>query len=147
MSRFRTLQMALTTGLAVVSGAASSQDRGTDAERCAALIQAAVPGGQVVSAGIPASDATFASGIDVLPALSRLPFPGPLCRVALKLSPVPASDIRAEVWLPLGDRWNGKLLEAGNGGFGGSLSDPMLTMRHAATRGYAAAGNDMGHPR
>ena len=138
-------RQALATGLAMVSGLAASQERGADGDRCAALIHAAVPGGQVVSAGIPASDATFASGIDAIPALSRLPFPGPLCRVALKLSPVPASDIRAEVWLPLGEHWNGKLLEAGNGGFGGSLSDPMLTMRHAATRGYAAAGNDMGH--
>lgn len=132
--------LAALASLAFVPGA-RAQDAGA---RCAALAHAPLAGGKVLSAGLSGADAMFDSGLAFTP-YPRLPVPGPLCRVALRLSPVAGSDIRAELWLPLAPRWNGKLVEAGNGGFGGSLSDPMVTMRHAVLRGFAAAGNDMGH--
>ncbi|WP_374595736.1 tannase/feruloyl esterase family alpha/beta hydrolase [Sphingosinicella sp.] len=113
--------------------------------RCAALEGMSLTEGKVIAAGIPAAGTTFDSGLPLFPGAERLPFPTPLCRVELSLSAGPGSGVHAELWLPTEGRWNGKLVEAGNGGFGGSLADPMVTMRHAVLRGYAAAGNDMGH--
>jgi hypothetical protein len=120
-------------------------DAPTSEARCAALAGMSLPEGKVVAAGIPPAGATFDSGLPLFPGAERLPFPAPLCRVELSLSAGPDSSVRAELWLPTEGRWNGKLVEAGNGGFGGSLADPMVTMRHAVLRSYAAAGNDMGH--
>lgn len=39
------------------------------------------------------------------------------CRVQLRATPVPDSDIGMEVWLPAEGAWNGKLLGIGNGGY------------------------------
>ncbi len=64
------------------------------------------------------------------------------CRVALKLTPSPDSDIRAEVWLPLSG-WNHKIQGAGNGGLSGAIPYPALAA--ALKAGYAAAGTDAGH--
>jgi hypothetical protein len=77
----------------------------------------------------------------------KLTAPAPLafCRVAVTLTPTPDSAIEAEVWLPEASRWNGKFLGSGNGGFGGSLEVPELDMRMALTKGYATAGDDLGH--
>jgi feruloyl esterase len=71
--------------------------------------------------------------------------PMDFCRVAVTLTPSSDSDIMAEVWLPDPAKWNGKFLGSGNGGFGGSVSGPSLDMRMALAKGYAAAGNDLGH--
>ena len=43
------------------------------------------------------------------------------CRVQLDLKPTSDSLIKMEVWLPPADKWNGKFLGAGNGGFAGSI--------------------------
>ena len=48
------------------------------------------------------------------------------CRVQLDLKPTSDSLIKMEVWLPPADKWNGKFLAAGNGGFAGT-PDPGVT--------------------
>jgi feruloyl esterase len=64
------------------------------------------------------------------------------CRVTLRLTPTPDSDIRAEVWLPLAG-WNRKIQAVGNGGLGGTI--PYPAMAAAVSAGYATAGTDTGH--
>jgi feruloyl esterase len=64
------------------------------------------------------------------------------CRVSLRLTPTPDSDIRVEVWLPLSG-WNRKILAAGNGGLGGAIAYPALAA--GVRTGYAVAGTDTGH--
>ena len=130
--------MALTPmvlGLTTLAGAAR-------AESCEDLTKAAVPGAvittaKVVAIGEPQEIGTF--GIPPLPAAQAY------CRIDATLSPTPNSSIRVEVWLPSPSAWNGKLLASGNGGYGGSLGGPRLTMRAALHRGYATAGTDLGH--
>lgn len=75
----------------------------------------------------------------------KLPAPIAFCRVAATLTPTPDSAIMAEVWLPDPAQWNGKFFGIGNGGFGGTVAAPALDMRTTLARGYAAAGNDLGH--
>ncbi|MDE3196037.1 MAG: tannase/feruloyl esterase family alpha/beta hydrolase [Acidobacteriota bacterium] len=65
------------------------------------------------------------------------------CRVWLVSHPVADSEIHVEVWLPDPDRWNGKVLGTGNGGYSGALSYP--AMRAALKLGYAVSGSDTGH--
>jgi feruloyl esterase len=65
------------------------------------------------------------------------------CRVTATLTPTTDSAIMAELWLPDAQKWNGKYLGVGNGGFGGSV--PTLDMRGAVAKGYATAGDDLGH--
>ena len=71
--------------------------------------------------------------------------PADFCRVSVTLTPSSDSEILAEVWLPDPAKWNGKFLGSGNGGFGGTVAAPMLDMRKAIAKGYATAGNDLGH--
>ena len=66
-----------------------------------------------------------------------------LCKVHITSRPTADSDIRIELWLPVGEAWNGKFLQLGNGGFAGSVNS--LFIRSFAARGYAAAGTDNGH--
>src|SRR6202021_3144734 len=63
-------------------------------------------------------------------------------RVAVALAPTSDSTILAELWLPDAEKWNGKFLGVGNGGFGGAV--PVGDMRGAVAKGYATAGGDLG---
>ncbi len=64
------------------------------------------------------------------------------CRVAVTLTPSSDSDIKVEVWLPLGG-WNGKFLGVGNFGWAGSLmASGMLS---GLAEGYVTASTDTGH--
>ncbi len=63
-----------------------------------------------------------------------LPAPAAFCRVQATLSPVPGSTIKVDVWLPERANWNGKLLGAGNGGFGANMTLPSLLMRGAVQK-------------
>ena len=80
-------------------------------------------------------------------AAGRLSWAAPraFCRVQARLTPAAGSTIRVEVWLPDTAAWNGKLLGAGSGGYGGTVVIPFFAMLPALKRGYAAAGTDMGH--
>jgi feruloyl esterase len=64
------------------------------------------------------------------------------CRVQATSKPTPDSDIRIEVWIPLGEAWNGKFVQIGNGGFAGQIP---RQLRGVAAMGYAVAGTDNGH--
>jgi feruloyl esterase len=66
-----------------------------------------------------------------------------LCKVAVTSRPTKDSDIRIEAWIPLGEAWNGKFVQFGNGGFAGRV--PSLQLRGAAAGGYVTAGTDNGH--
>ncbi len=65
------------------------------------------------------------------------------CRVAATLKPSADSDIKMELWLPLGSVWNGKFLAIGGGGWVGAISYP--GMATALQDGYATASTDTGH--
>jgi feruloyl esterase len=64
------------------------------------------------------------------------------CRVAIEARPSTDSDIKIEVWLPVGD-WNGKFQGRGNGGFAGEIDYHAMAV--AVHQGYATAGTDTGH--
>src|SRR5947208_7345685 len=64
------------------------------------------------------------------------------CRVAATLRPSSDSDIKIEVWLPMGT-WNGKYQAVGNGGWAGVIS--YSAMAEALARGYATSSTDTGH--
>jgi feruloyl esterase len=69
--------------------------------------------------------------------------PKAFCRVRGSASPVVGSAIGFEVWLPDAAAWNGKYLQAGNGGTAGSV--PLFSLLDGVVRGYAAAATDGGH--
>ncbi len=111
--------------------------------------------------------AAMALGITALPALARAEAPcaalkdvrlphveitavttetvasGQACRISATSRPTADSDIRMEIWIPVGGAWNGKYVQYGNGGFAGSIRSGQLSA--AAARGYAAAATDDGH--
>jgi feruloyl esterase len=63
----------------------------------------------------------------------------PVCRVAGTITPA----IRFEVWLPVGDDYNGRLQAVGGGGLAGNISYP--AMATAVRAGFASASTDTGH--
>jgi feruloyl esterase len=65
------------------------------------------------------------------------------CRVEAVSRPTSDSEIKFEVWLPLGDAWNGKFQQMGNGGYAGSIIP--ATIASGVARGYATANTDDGH--
>lgn len=139
MSRMMLLAAASTLGLSVAFPALAQT---SDAERCAALTGHTIAGGRIDAAVlVQPSDRQPIEAFGVPP----LPAGATYCRVSATLTPTPASSIRSEVWLPIHENWNGKLLAVGNGGYGGSLGGPRLAMRPAVRRGYVVAGTDMGH--
>ena len=50
-----------------------------------------------------------------------------------------------ELWLPPAEKWNGKFMGVGNGGFAGSIQGLNNEMPQALRLGYATAGTDTGH--
>ena len=64
------------------------------------------------------------------------------CRVGGDIHPVPNSDIKFEVWMPL-DKWNGRFEAVGNGGYAGNLE--YAAMGAALLDGYATGSTDTGH--
>lgn len=65
------------------------------------------------------------------------------CKLSVTSRPTADSDIRIEVWIPIGQAWNGRFVQMGNGGFAGSI--PSGYLKRFATEGYAAAATDNGH--
>jgi len=111
------------------------------ADSCTALTGLALADGKVVKAEQVAKGGM----VNTKEGTPGLPSQAAFCRVYAELSPTPRSKIKVEVWLPLAGAWNGKLLGAGNGGYGGSMLLPQLTMQGALAKGYATVGTDMGH--
>jgi hypothetical protein len=106
---------------------------------CEDLGKLPLAGGNITSAVTVAAN----ESIPVKLLKSAIPAPVAFCRVAVTLNPTSDSTILAELWLPDADKWNGKFLGVGNGGFGGAV--PIGDMRGALTDGYATAGDDLGH--
>jgi feruloyl esterase len=118
MSRLASLGLAAL----LVIGAAG----GARAERaCADLASVALPHAAVTAATIQTLGAAA------------------FCRVDVTSRPTADSDIRIELWIPMGAAWNGKYVQFGNGGFAGSI--PTDFIKAFAQRGYAAAATDDGH--
>src|SRR5215471_18876956 len=67
------------------------------------------------------------------------------CRLQLVLTPSSDSHIEMEMWLPPMEKWNGKFMGVGNGGFAGSIQGLANDMPQALRLGYATAGTDTGH--
>jgi feruloyl esterase len=65
------------------------------------------------------------------------------CSVTAIAAPSSDSRIEIQIWLPVREKWNGKLLGIGNGGYSSNLSP--LQMADALRKGYAVAGSDTGH--
>ena len=89
----------------------------------------------VLAEAVPAGDYSGANGVK----LTDLPA---FCRIFALASPHPSSRILIEVWMPALDKWNGKLLGAGNGGAAGSISPASLA--GGLRRGFATVTTDMG---
>lgn len=99
-------------------------------------------------AGAPGAPAG-ARGAGTTPRAAVAPQPSLMipehCRVQLDLKPTSDSLIKMEMWLPPMDKWNGKFMGVGNGGFAGSIQGLTNEMPEALRRGYATAGTDTGH--
>ena len=67
------------------------------------------------------------------------------CRLQIVLKPTSDSLINMEMWLPPAEKWNGKFMGVGNGGFAGSIQGLANDMPQALRLGYATAGTDTGH--
>lgn len=141
--------LALATGLAgcaVAARNALQQDAQSlraaqDASaRCASLVARKVNAGAVEGAEWFAAGSTLTGGETAGAKVSQ-----DLCRVRLRLSSAPGSDIKAEVWLPV--RWNEKLFALGGAGFDGSLNAEggAKQLDKLAGQGYAALASDAGH--
>ncbi|WP_189621798.1 tannase/feruloyl esterase family alpha/beta hydrolase [Novosphingobium colocasiae] len=117
-----------------------------DASRCDALARIALPDTEIVTAvfqseNLPVSSASYtaADRSKVGAPISGLPA---FCRIAGRIHPEPGSDIRFEAWLPT-ERWNGRYMGVGNGGFAGSIR--FKEMGETISAGYATASTDTGH--
>lgn len=109
------------------------------AEHCARLGKAKVDGGVVESVDRFPAGSTITGG-ETAGVKASTDF----CRVRLKLSPAPGSNIKVEVWLPNG--WNNKLFALGGAGFDGGLNPGGgALLDKALTQGYAAIATDVGH--
>jgi feruloyl esterase len=72
------------------------------------------------------------------------------CRVQATLKPSSDSDIKMELWMPVGSAgsaggWNGKLRGTGNGGLGGGAGVNTGALAGGVRLGYATTGNNTGH--
>ena len=113
---------------------------------CAASVHAA-DCGSLKSLKLPDTSITLAESVvsgslsvsESGPLLHGLP---KFCRVAGVIRPTPDSEIQFEVWMPQ-DKWNGRFLGVGNGGFAGNLWYQAFASNLA--RGFATAGSDAGH--
>jgi len=106
---------------------------------CAGLAKLALPNVTITAATEVAPD----TGIAIKDAPNPVKLPFAVCKVEATARPTADSDIRLAVLIPVGDAWNGKFVQMGNGGFAGRI--PWGTMLLGLSRGYAVAGTDDGH--
>jgi hypothetical protein len=65
------------------------------------------------------------------------------CRVMGVSRPTSDSEIRFELAVPVGEAWNGRYLQVGNGAFAGRI--PEADILEGLASGYAVSGTDDGH--
>ncbi len=128
------LRVLLSGGLcAIAMGAAASP---AAAATCESLSGFVAPNTTITAAQ------TVAGGTFVPPTGAPITGLPDFCRVALTIAPTPDSNIRVEVWMPLGATWNGRMTGLGGGGYTGTIDYASLgTM---LKNGYAATNTDMG---
>lgn len=108
--------------------------------RCQALAGLEVEAGKVIAA-----DAVAAGGALVGGTMEGTAVSVDLCRVLLRLQPVPGSNIEVDVWLP--EKWNLSLMGYGGAGFDGGLGPGGAPLfNNTVERGFAMVANDSGHP-
>lgn len=105
----------------------------TDAARCAALSDLKLSGAVVTAARLVSQGALTGRSTAA---------PADMCRAEVLVTTSPVSDLKVEVWLPLAEAWNGKLLGTGNGGAGGQIQFGALA--DGLVRGYATINTDYG---
>jgi feruloyl esterase len=126
----------------MVAGLACTAARAAgDCEQLAQLHlpHASVTVAQTVAAGAFHPARPFSLAGPVQPSYRGL---SEFCRVAVEVSPAADSLIKFELWMPA-ERWNGKFLAVGNGGYSGEIWYP--EMIDPLSRGYATASTDTGH--
>ena len=111
----------------------------TPSLNCSSLVALQLPQARIHSAEHVAAGQTLALWSGGAPQA----MPKAFCRVRGTASPVVGSAIGFEVWLPEAGAWNGKFLQAGNGGTAGSV--PLFSLLDGVVRGYATAATDSGH--
>lgn len=124
--------------LAAACLAAHSASAAPDEAACAALEALAPAAVRITSAAVaPAGTPWLVGPINA----QRRPIAvtAPFCRV----QGVIETEIGFELWLPLGQAWNGKFLGAGVGGDAGQFN--FTDLPKSVNRGYAAATTDTGH--
>ena len=127
------------------AGAALGQQAPSSPDSCAGLAQLGLPEAKVVSSElVPAGAFTPPPSLNPWTAgdpsfYEALPA---FCRVVVRATPSPDSDIRIEVWMPAAG-WSGRFRGQGNGGFAGEID--YRSMGAAVARGDATAGTDTGH--
>jgi feruloyl esterase len=134
--------IAVVTVVAFSGSGAAPRVTATAPIACEALGQMPLTNGTVLAAESVEAGAFTPPGATNAAAAAAFKTLPAFCRVTLKLTPTPDSDIRVEVWLPLAG-WNRKIQAVGNGGLGGAIPYPAL---EAAVRaGYATTATDTGH--
>jgi hypothetical protein len=116
--------LAAVSAIAVAAFGATAAKADSNAD-CAGLAQTVLPHAQVTKVSVENLAA------------------GTACRVSVSSKPTPDSDIGIEVWIPAAANWNGKFVQAGNGGYAGHI--PSEQLKNLASQGYMAAGTDNGH--
>ena len=132
--------------VAPLTSAATSA--GITAQSCESLVSLTLPDTTITSAErVPAGTFKPPRPFPAAGPRGGLPVAAPdalpdFCRVVAVIRPSGDSNIRFEVWLPTSN-WNGKFMGVGNGGFAGSINQPLMS--EPLTRHYATASTDTGH--
>lgn len=127
---------------ALAAGLALAPMGAAKAAECSALAGKTIGGAAIVSAerieaGAKLSLPGPAAGLQIAPLSTAI------CRVEARIHPETGSEIKAVVWLP--ERWNGKFVGTGGGGFAGGYDNAPAVLNPIVAKGYAAAATDVGH--
>jgi feruloyl esterase len=132
------MRLLLSCLILAVSSSAAAQQTVPVLERCTGeRFQATAPEPVSVRDVSVVPAGTFRASTSGQP-LANLPT---FCRVQASVQTSADSTVTFEVWIP--ERWNGKLVVTGNGGYGNVPG--YRDMGNALAQGYAAAGGDTGH--
>jgi hypothetical protein len=141
---FRFLRVRVGVGVAAVgiasllSGFARAQ--GSIPERACAKLSSGPLAGATVTSAVVVAEKTAMPDAPLGQYTVRV-MPG-FCRVKVTDKPSADSDIKTEVWLPLGG-WDGRVRGIGNGGFAGEID--YEAMAAAVKQGSVAVATDTGH--
>ena len=134
MARAAYTLLALCLALLLVAPSAA-----TAQQACVSLKSLVLPSASVEAAEIVPPAAAHAGAVPGAPPVPATP---EYCRVKVLATPTPDSKIGFELWMPTKD-WNGKFLQVGNGGLGGSIVTAALAQ--GVSHNFAVASTDDGH--